>query len=398
MSAENLVGTWVKFPAPEVVEVLAAAGLDVVVIDLEHATLDLTTVSRMIGVARDRGVRPFVRVSGRTARDVQPVLDAGAAGIVVPHVDDVAAAREAVQAIRFPPLGERGASPSGRAGGWGQTSLPDYLSTGADVCVIAQIESLEGLDNIGAIAGVLGIDGVFIGEVDLAASTGMAVDVPALRARIEQAEAVCHAGGFVLAGGAADGAEAALRFARGYQLVLVGTDIGFLRRGAAQARESVQIPGGAEQPAPPETGRRSVAAELTRIVADVWFEIDHTDGSMVSGHFTPDANLTITGGALHGKAEIDAFYSARHARGPRVSRHCVTNLHVLEADERRASALSVLILYAEDGEAPRRRTNPTLIADVYDDFVQQDGRWLIHDRRIVAQFLPEQNTLTVPGR
>ncbi|MFF1816888.1 aldolase/citrate lyase family protein [Kribbella sp. NPDC058245] len=403
MTAGNLVGTWVKFPAPEVVEVLAAAGLDVVVIDLEHATLDLTTVARMIGVARDRGIRPFVRVPGRTARDVQPVLDAGAAGIVVPHVDDVAAAREAVQAIRFPPLGQRGASPSGRAGGWGQTSLPDYLGTGADVCVVAQIESLEGLDNIGAIAGVLGIDAVFIGEVDLAASTGMAVDVPALRARIKQAEAVCHAGGFVLADGAADGAEAALRFARGYQLVLVGTDVGHLHRSTAQAvlaaRTAEPASAGPVRPGPTSmtADQLTASVELTRLVTEVWFEIDHTDGAAVAEHFTVEASLTITGSALHGRAAIDEFYRSRHARGPRVSRHLVTNLHFLEVGERSAHALSALVLYAEDGAAPRRQMSPALVADVYDDFVHQDGRWLIDDRRIVAQFLPENNTLTVPA-
>jgi 2-keto-3-deoxy-L-rhamnonate aldolase RhmA len=398
MTSETLLGTWVKLPAPEVIEILAAAGLDLVVIDLEHGSLDLTTVSRMIGVARDRGIRPFVRVPGRTARDVQPVLDAGAAGIVVPHVDDAAAAREAVQVIRFPPLGERGASPSGRAGGWGQTSLPDYLRTGADVRVVAQIESLEGLDNIGAIAGVLGIDAVFIGEVDLAASTGMAVDVPALRARIDEAEAVCRAGGFVLGGGAADGAEAVRRFARGYRMVMVGTDVGHLRRSTAQAVVAVRESGHTDQerPAPMAADLRTASIDLSRLVTEVWFEIDHTDGATVADHFTADASLSITGGALYGRAAIDAFYRSRYARGPRVSRHLVTNLRVLEVDARSARALSALVLYAEDGEAPRRQMSPALIADVHDEFVRLDGRWLIHDRRIVARFVPEQSTLTVP--
>jgi 4-hydroxy-2-oxoheptanedioate aldolase len=400
-AGKNLVGTWVKIPAPEIVEILAAAGLDLVVIDLEHGTLDLTTVAQMIGVARGLGLRPFVRVPGRTARDVQPALDAGALGIVVPHVDDVAAAREAVQAIRFPPLGQRGASPSGRAGGWGKASLPDYLRTGEEVCVVAQVESLEALDAIRAIAGVPGIDAVFIGEVDLAASSGMAVDDPALRLRIDEAEAVCREGGFLLAGGAADGVEAAHRFARGYGLVMIGTDIGLLRRGAAQARDVAQSSAGHEQREPTtvssEPDRRAMSVELTQLVTEVWFEIDHTDGSTVADHFTTDASLTITGAALRGKAEIDKFYASRHARGPRVSRHCITNLHLIDADERSARAISALVLYAEDGEAPRRQMHPALVADVHDEFVRLDGRWLIRDRRIVAQFLPEKSTLTVPA-
>ena len=235
MSDRHQVGTWVKLPAVEVVEVLATAGLDFVIIDLEHGAIDLPTASHMIGVAHGVGIRPFVRVAGRTPRDVQPVLDAGAAGIVVPRVDDPAIAREAVDVIRFPPLGRRGASPSGRAGRWGSASLPDYLATGSDVVVVVQVESWPALSLIGSIAAVPGVDAVFIGAVDLAASRSLSVDDPELRHAIDQAEAVCRQGGHRLGGVAADGPDAAGRFARGYSLLTIGTDINFLRRGAAQA-------------------------------------------------------------------------------------------------------------------------------------------------------------------
>lgn len=235
MSDQHQIGTWVKLPAVEVVEVLAAAGLDFVIIDFEHGAIDLPTASHMIGVAHGLGIRPLVRVAGRTPRDVQPVLDAGATGIVVPRVDDPAIAREAVDAIRFPPLGRRGASPSGRAGRWGLTSLPDYLAAGADVVVVVQVESWPALKLIGSIADVPGVDAVFIGEVDLAASRSVSLDDPELRRVIDQAEADCRQGGHRLGGVAADGPDAAERFARGYRMLTIGTDINFLRRGAAHA-------------------------------------------------------------------------------------------------------------------------------------------------------------------
>ena len=235
MSDQHQIGTWVKLPAVEVVEVLAAAGLDFVIIDLEHGAIDRQTASHMIGVAHGLGIRPFVRVAGRTPRDVQPVLDAGAAGIVVPRVDDPAIARQAVDAIRFPPLGRRGASPSGRAGRWGQASLSDYLAAASHVVVVVQVESWPALNLIGSIAAVPGVDAVFIGEVDLATSRSVPVDDPELRQVVDQAEAVCREGGHVLGGVAADGADAARRFARGYHLLAIGTDINFLRRGAAHA-------------------------------------------------------------------------------------------------------------------------------------------------------------------
>ena len=138
------------------------------------------------------------------------------------------------------------------------------------------------------------------------------------------------------------------------------------------------------------------AAELLRTVTAVWFEIDHTDGSGVSAYFTEDATLTIADARFRGTAQIDALYATRHGRGPRVSRHCVTNLHLLQADTRSARAVSTLILYAEDGVAPRRLMQPVLVADVHDEFHRSGGRWRIRDRRIVPQFIPEDADLAVP--
>lgn len=137
-------------------------------------------------------------------------------------------------------------------------------------------------------------------------------------------------------------------------------------------------------------------ADLLRTVTAVWFAIDHGDGSGVSAYFTDDATLTIGDARFHGTAQLDALYAARHGRGPRVSRHCVTNLHLLEADTRSARAVSTLILYAEDGVAPRRLMQPVLVADVHDEFARSAGRWLIRDRRVVTQFMPEDAVLAVP--
>jgi 2-keto-3-deoxy-L-rhamnonate aldolase RhmA len=392
-----MIGTWIKLPAVEVVELLAVAGLDFVIIDLEHGTINMETAAQMIGVARSAGLQPFVRVPAATAGYVQPILDAGATGIVVPHVDDAEEARGAVRAIRFPPMGARGASPSGRAGQWGTLSLADYLQGGDGVTVIAQIESMAALTAIDNIAAVPGIDAVFIGEADLAASSGLAVDHVSLLHSIEAAEETCRTAGLVLGGVAKDGVEAANRLGRGYQLLTISTDLGFLRGGAADAvtaaRGSVAVPAHRPEPALPAG---ILHDELLAFVTAVWFEIDHTDGTGVSGHFTDDATLTIDRATSHGTAEIDALYAGRNARGPRVSRHCVTNLHVVEVDPTSVRAVSALLLFAEDGEAPRRRMSPVLVADVDDIFVRRDGRWLIQRRHIRPQFLPEEGGLAVP--
>ncbi|OMQ15718.1 hypothetical protein A7K94_0207555 [Modestobacter sp. VKM Ac-2676] len=102
------LGTWLKLPATEVVELVALAGFDFVVIDLEHSPLDLESAFRLIGTALHTGVSPVVRVPGLDPGLVQRVLDAGAEGVMVPHVDTVEQARAAAAAVRFPPLGARG--------------------------------------------------------------------------------------------------------------------------------------------------------------------------------------------------------------------------------------------------------------------------------------------------
>ncbi|MCW2781746.1 MAG: hypothetical protein JWR35_2195 [Marmoricola sp.] len=392
-----MVGTWVKLPTVEVVEILAVAGLDFVIIDLEHGAFSMETASQMIGAAHAAGIRPLVRVPAATAAFVQPVLDAGAAGIVVPHVEDRESAREAVRAVRFPPVGERGASPSGRAGLWGTVGLDDYLAAGEAVILIAQVESMKALAAIEQIGTVPGIDMVFIGEVDLAASSGLAVNDPALRRQVDAAEAICGRAGLRLGGGAKDGAEAASKLASGYGLVTVSTDLGLLRTAAAEVAAAVgQTPSEEIAPALPAPSESRLRDELLALVTAVWFEIDRTDGKAVSGYFTDDATLAIARSTASGKDEIDALYANRHDRGPRVSRHCVTNLHIVEVGASAVRASSTLLLFAEDGEAPLTRMAPALVADVEDTFVHRQGRWLIQSRHIKPQFIPEEGGLAVP--
>lgn len=142
--------------------------------------------------------------------------------------------------------------------------------------------------------------------------------------------------------------------------------------------------------------RALLAAELAAVVVDLWFEIDHGDGSAASGFFTPGAELCFFTRSFHGTAEIDAVYAARTGRGPRVSRHLVTNLHVTAATPDTASAVSNLLLYADDGEPPRPTVTPSLIADVVDDFERRDDRWLIRRRHIQQIFAPPDAALAVP--
>ncbi len=227
------LGAWVKIPAPESVELLALAGFDFVVIDAEHAAIDVRTTSNMIASARGCGLAPFVRVAGTTPRDVQVPLDAGAAGLFIPQVQDAAGARDAVRVTRFPPLGRRGASPSGRAGRWGLEELGEYVRSGnAEVRLVVQAESVEALAAIVEIGGVAGVDAVFIGPTDLAVSSR--THICGLADLIATAELRCAEHGIALGTAASDDAPELLERG-GYDFLVLGADSTMLRRGAQAA-------------------------------------------------------------------------------------------------------------------------------------------------------------------
>lgn len=175
------LGTWVKIPAMEVMELVALAGFDFAVIDLEHSPISLESAYRLIGTALYTGVSPLVRVPGLDPGMMQRVLDAGAEGIMVPHVDSVDQARAAVSAMRFPPLGARGVGSTSRAGAWGGRSRDEYLRYGQqEVVLIAQIESTAGVRNAGAIAATEGVDALLVGAADLSVSEGTVESDPVI--------------------------------------------------------------------------------------------------------------------------------------------------------------------------------------------------------------------------
>ena len=143
--------------------------------------------------------------------------------------------------------------------------------------------------------------------------------------------------------------------------------------------------------------RAALAAELLTIVTAVWFDIDHGSGAGVSAFFTPDAELCFGARCFYGTAEIDSVYAARDAGGPRVSRHLATNLQVTAASATHATAVSNLLLFAQDGRPPRTAVTPALVSDVFDEFELRDGRWLIASRHINAVFAPPGLDLAVPN-
>lgn len=176
-NAPAALGTFVKIAHSDVVELLALAGFDFVIIDMEHAPLGLAEVHQLIGAARGAGISPLVRVPELDDVVIARVLDSGAHGVLVPHVQTREDAERLVRAARLPPDGNRGYGPTVRAGGWG-TDVPLYRRLDQQAALIPQIECTLGVQNAAQIAAVPGIDHLFIGTADLAASTGLASSDP----------------------------------------------------------------------------------------------------------------------------------------------------------------------------------------------------------------------------
>lgn len=235
------LGTWVKLSSPESVEILAYAGFDFVIIDLEHTTMDLAAASAHIATARALGVDPLVRVPDHGHSVIQRVLDAGAAGVVVPHVDTAEQARAVVRSMRFPPHGDRGSGSTGRAGRWGLLPRADYLAYGnTEALCVVQLESADAIAAAPAILGVDGVDAAFVGTADLSMSTGFPAGSAQLDALEGAAIDAARAAGLAIGTATATSNQGRASLERGYDYVVVSNDTSILARGGRAVVDAVR--------------------------------------------------------------------------------------------------------------------------------------------------------------
>lgn len=172
-SGVRLRGGILRLPAEMLVELSGIAELDYVLVDCEHGPDDLVVLQQHIALAQAHGVPVLVRVGRADANQVLRVLDLGAEGIVVPHVESASEAREVVRSAHYPPRGERGFATYSRAGRFGAVTAAEHLRAAQDVLVIAMVETALGVENAAEIVAVDGVDAVWVGPADLAVSLGV---------------------------------------------------------------------------------------------------------------------------------------------------------------------------------------------------------------------------------
>ena len=240
LGGERLIGTLLSLPSPELAEIASVAGFDWLFLDMEHGALDAGDVLRMIQAVRDP-CACLVRIPENREMWVKKALDAGATGIIVPHVDDAEEAARAVGWAKYPPEGGRSVGFS-RSNSYGARFQENVETANAGTAVVAQVEHIDGVRAIKSILGVRGIDAVFIGPYDLSASLGKPgrIQDPDVREAIGAIASACAGQGVPVGIFAADIPASARALEDGYTLVCSGIDIGLYTRSASRIIEELR--------------------------------------------------------------------------------------------------------------------------------------------------------------
>lgn len=236
-SRQPVSAAWAQLGSNMSAEILAEAGFDVLVIDMEHAPFDLPTLITLLQSVKGTGCAPFVRVPWNDMVWIKQVLDAGAYGIHVPYVSTREEAEYAVKSCKYPTVGFRGVAGSQRAVGFGMSKSEYYQKANQEITVLLAIETGRGADNIDEIASVDGVNGIFIGPADLAADLGHINDPdhPEVQAVIRRIEDGARRHNKFLGTVALDMASAKALYQRGYSIVYAMSDASELCRQAVQA-------------------------------------------------------------------------------------------------------------------------------------------------------------------
>ncbi|WP_433874229.1 HpcH/HpaI aldolase family protein [Sinomonas atrocyanea] len=242
------IGLWVCSGSPLVAEIMAGSGADWLLIDTEHSPNSLESVLAQLHAVHGYPVLPVVRLPWNDVVLIKQYLDLGAQNLLIPMVNDAEQAQAAVAAVRYPPHGVRGVgSALARAARWNR--IPDYLARADETISLAvQIETAEAVANVEEILAVDGVDAIFIGPSDLAASMGHLgqQEHPEVRAAVERCLAAALAAGKPAGVNAFVEATARHYIEHGARFVLVGADVAILARSSEELATRFAAPSAAQ--------------------------------------------------------------------------------------------------------------------------------------------------------
>lgn len=232
---------WLSIPNSFSAEVMARQGFDALCIDMQHGLIDFNDVWPMLQGINQTDTVPIVRVPWNEPSVIMKALDAGAYGVIVPLVNTAEEAAAAVAACRYPPVGFRSSGP-----------LRAVLSAGAnylaeannEIVVLAMIETKQGIENLEAICATPGLDAVYIGPADLSYALGLPPradnDDPLHLQTCDRIRDVAHAAGIKACMHTASASFAAGALARGFDLVMLTSDVACLTAGARRQLDDLK--------------------------------------------------------------------------------------------------------------------------------------------------------------
>jgi 4-hydroxy-2-oxoheptanedioate aldolase len=230
------IGLWQALASPYTAEICATAGFDWLLFDGEHGPNDIPGLLAQLQAVSGYSAHPVARPPSGDPSLIKQYLDIGFTTLLIPFVESAEQARALARAVRFPPDGMRGvAAGIVRASRWGR--IAGYLDRAdCEICLLLQIETRVGLENVVAIAGTEGVDGVFVGLSDLSAALGHRGNPghPEVQAAIGKAIGSIREAGKAAGILAADRGAAWRHLAQGCTFVAVGSDVAILARGAAE--------------------------------------------------------------------------------------------------------------------------------------------------------------------
>ena len=228
VAREPLYGAWSSIPSPLSVRLLAAAGVDYVVVDLQHGGATEHDLPGLTSAIRLAGAIPIGRVRHAHPADIGRALDLGCEGVIVPNDNSAAQAREAAGACRYPPAGYR-------SGG-------GAMAGGEPFCII-MVESAQALAELDATLAVDGVDGIYVGPRDLSYSLGCELDPddPVLKPALEQIRSAAAEASKPVGIHASDGATARRYRGEGCSLITVAGDALAISRGIAAELAAAQV-------------------------------------------------------------------------------------------------------------------------------------------------------------
>lgn len=236
------VGTWLSLGSVVAARFLARTGLPWLTVDMEHTHTDIQTAAMMFGVIADAGCVPLVRVPQGRHDYIKMVLDCGAMGIVAPMVMDAEEARTIVAATKYPPRGNRSVGGGLHAMNYGATAEEYYRCADEEILVVIQTEHTDAVKIADEIYAVPGIDAIFVGPNDLAASMRAADGTPpskdALEAELQRILAAAKRQNVPCGLHVFSNEDAKKRIAEGWQFIAVNSELKMMLQGAsALARE-----------------------------------------------------------------------------------------------------------------------------------------------------------------